>query len=182
MQLAISIQQVQRMTLVQMLGLESRYLNSCLVQTEALLRHSEFQKPLSLVRHRGEDSYHSVLDYLLVLFFPALKPAVLSYYRGDGPPLIEAVRFAQIVALDEALACRVVHLAIIHDELRELGWRTGTDINVLVDCYLEFVARQACPPLSLLAFERSPQRQLASHGGLDMNAAANPSDCRRIRR
>src|SRR5262249_881785 len=111
-------QPTTRLTLVQTLGLKSRYLRSCLVRTKALLAERNYQKGLSLLRHRGEDDYQSVLDYLLVLFMPAIRPAVLAFYDGQGPRLIDLESSTTIAALDEALAARLSDLLLLYGELQ----------------------------------------------------------------
>jgi len=127
MSLVLCQQLEQRLTLIQKLGLDSRYLKSCLVRSEALLCESDFQKPLRLLRRfADEDEFHSVLDFLVAIFVPAMQPRIAAFYRGQGDRLIEQSDWAAIDRLDQMLANALRDLRSLHDELRSKTWRAGT--------------------------------------------------------
>lgn len=154
-------QMEQRHSLIQRLGLESEYLHSCLVKSEAALLERDCQKALYLVRGRAEDQYRSVLDYLLGLFMPSIKPAIFSFYRDGGPRLLDVVPFARIAVVDDALEHRVRELALIYQELRGLSWELDVDFRLLINTYLDFDARPQFPQIGVRIF----QSGLASDGG-----------------
>lgn len=133
----------QRQTLVQKLGLESEYLGSCLVRTEARLHASRYQRGLALLRGLVDESeFRSVLDWLLVLFAPHYADDVQRYYNDGGPSLIASRPWKTIDAVDRILDEEIVRLGDLHKEVWMLGLRARDDeANMLVDAYLEMFAR-----------------------------------------
>lgn len=129
-----------RLTLVQKLGLDSRFLQSCLVETEELLHHSRYQRALVLVRGRGENQYRSILDFLVALHLPAMRPAIVHFYDDEGPRLLDMASASTIAALDDGLAGSVRQLAALHGELLSDGAAARAEV---VDAYLDLVARPA---------------------------------------
>jgi hypothetical protein len=117
----------QRQTLIQKLDLESEFLEACLVRSEALLRESsKAQAPLRLIRRfADEDQYNSLLDFLVAVFVPALKPRIFDYYHGDGSRLIEHSDWADLDRLDRTLVTALHELRALYDELRSAAWRKG---------------------------------------------------------
>jgi hypothetical protein len=115
-----------RQTLVQKLGLDSKFLHSCLVRSEALLHEREYQTPLRLVRHLAvEDDYESVLDFLLGLFVPAIKPRIFAYYHGDGPRLMAQSSWIDIDQLDRMMVTALKELHGLYGEIRSAAWQVG---------------------------------------------------------
>lgn len=126
MEMTLSLNMVQRMTLIQTLGLESEYLETCLVRSETLLRERRYQAPLRLIRKfADEDQYNSVLDFLVGLFVPAMRPRIFAYYEGEGARIIEQSPWADIDRLDRMMVTALHELRVLHDELRSAAWREG---------------------------------------------------------
>jgi hypothetical protein len=116
----------QRQTLLQRLGLESEYLETCLVRSETLLRERRFQTPLRLVRKLAdEDEYNSVLDFLVGLFVPAMRPRIFAFYEGRGARIIEQSPWSDIDRLDRMMVTVLQELRGLYDELRSAAWRAG---------------------------------------------------------
>lgn len=108
-----------RQTLVQKLGLESEYLETFLVRSEKLLKGRRGQRGLALVRHLAdEDEYRSVMDFLVGLFVPSMKPAIKAYYEGHGQKLGEEFTWSFIDNLDRKMVMALEHLA----RLSEVIW------------------------------------------------------------
>jgi hypothetical protein len=126
LRMTFQLNMAQRMTLLQTLGLESEYLETCLVRSETLLRKLRFQAPLRLVRKfADEDQYNSVLDFLVGLFIPAMKPRIFAYYEGEGDRIIEQSPWSDIDRLDRMMVTALTELRALHDELRSAAWQAG---------------------------------------------------------
>jgi len=152
----------QRLTLVMKLGLESRFLRSCLVRSEALLAETEYQTPLRLVRHLAdEDDYQSVLDFLLGIFVPAIKPRIFAFYHGDGPRLIAQSSWADIDRLDRGLAETLKELRGLYDELRSAAWRAGRGDFTVPELTVAWLDISARPRFTLPGVVASDDEQRA---------------------
>lgn len=133
----------QRQTLIQKLGLESEFLNSCLVRTEVRLSRGGFQRGLALLRGIVDESrFRSVLDWLLALYVPALDPEIDRYYAGEGKRFLEAHSWQAIAEADRLLDEELVRLADLHKEVWTLGlYARDDEAQEIVDAYLEMLAR-----------------------------------------
>jgi len=116
-----------RLTLTQRLGLESEFFESTLVRSEQLLKTSKYQCGLKLVKGLENDNYASVLDFLLAVFAPSWKPAILACYSDDGPRLIQLAEWETIDAIDQALAAVIIELARAYTVLERDGWISGKE-------------------------------------------------------
>jgi len=115
-----------RQSLIQKLGLESQYLESCLVRSEELLRDGEYQSPLRLVRKLGEeDDYQSVLDFLTAVFVPGLRQRIFAFYEGDGQQLIAQSDWSEIDRLDRMMVTTLCELRSLYSEVHSAAWRRG---------------------------------------------------------
>jgi hypothetical protein len=115
-----------RLSLIQKLGLESEYLESCLVRSEELLRDGEYQAPLRLMRKFGEeDDYQSVLDFLTAIFVPGLRQRIFAFYKGDGQRLIVQSGWSEIDRLDRMMVTALRELRVLYDEIHSAAWRRG---------------------------------------------------------
>jgi hypothetical protein len=115
-----------RQTLMQNLGLESRFLDSCLIRSETLLRKLEYQRPLRLVRDfADEDDYRSVLDFLVAVFVPAMKARIDAFYDGHGQILMEQSGWIDIDRLDRMMVTALEEMKRLYGESRSAAWRRG---------------------------------------------------------
>lgn len=122
----------QRLGLIQKLGLESKYLESCLVRSEELLHEGEYQAPLRLVRRLAdEDQYNSVLDFLVGIFVPSLRPRIFAFYHNNGERLIAQSEWTEIDRLDRMMVTALHELRALYDEVRSAAWQRGErDVTV----------------------------------------------------
>ena len=144
MQHVLSHNLKQRQTLIQKLGLESRAFKSCLVRSEMLLKTSEFQAPLRLVRKvLDEDNYRSVQDFLVAVFVPLMRPWIQAYYRGESVQMIRGAAWAEIDRLDRTLVTALHGLRVLYTDLRSAAWREGREFTAteVTETWLDFVAR-----------------------------------------
>jgi len=162
--LSLTFQQnlVQRQTLIQRLGLESRFLESCLVRSEEWLRVGNHQAALRLVRRfEDEDGYRSVLDFLLVLFVPELRSSTMAFYAGRGPRLIDETAWTSIDRLDRTFVFVLGDLYTLYRELQSAAWRSGkADVTryELMAAWLDFQAR---PRFAALRILQNAERKVA---------------------
>jgi hypothetical protein len=135
----------QRLSLVQKLGLESDYLESCFVRAETMLRSGDYQRPLVLVRGiLPEDGYRSVLDYLAAVFVPSLIPAIRAYYDNDGERLIDMASWDLIEQIDRCLVDALEELKMLYTELSMQRWARGEKGDIAAT-WLDFHARPRFP-------------------------------------
>jgi hypothetical protein len=132
-----------RQTLVQKLGLESEFLESCLVRTEARLKESRHQRGLALLRGIVDESeFRSVLDWLLALYAPSYAGEIRSFYEDGGKRLIDSRPWRTIDEVDRILDEEIVRLGDLHKEVWMLGlYAADKEARELVDMYLEMFAR-----------------------------------------
>lgn len=108
-----------RQTLIQKLGLESEYLRSVLVRSEMILKTSDGQRGLKLIRRFEEENrYRSVLDFLCGLFAPSLKPHIFGYYQGETGRFIEEFPWVDMDTVDRAMVLTLNELSRLSIELR----------------------------------------------------------------
>ena len=149
MMISLALRQEQniriRQSLIQALGLESKFLQSCLVRSEALLQQSKYQKGLRLVRHFADEvEYRSVMDFLVAIFIPSLKDAIFAYYKGRGERLIAIATPETIERVDKTLARCIVELEQLDRELRGWGRKERREMT---EGWSDLVARPKFPAL-----------------------------------
>lgn len=118
---------------------------TCLPDSEVLLRRGKYQRGLVLVKKLGEKvEYRSTLDFLVALFAPVLKPAVFAYYDETGPLLVEMASKVDIARLDRAVAHNLRALERFYTDLTFGKTALPADSEVATQGWLEFVARPRC--------------------------------------
>lgn len=122
LQLRINLQ--QRLTLLQELGLCSKFYESFLVRSEELLKKSKHQCGLMLLE-RDATEYHGVLDWLHATLSPSWRPHILAYYSGEGPKLGEMIEWGAISQLDWMMAQVILELTKSYRNLQQEGWLVG---------------------------------------------------------
>jgi len=107
----------QRLTLLQELGLKSKYFDSCFVRTERLLKQSYYQKALYLLEREDAENYRGVLDWYLGTASPSWDLRIKAFYRHRCGRLIDDIPFDEIDKMDQVLAEMLVHLQEARKEL-----------------------------------------------------------------
>tara|TARA_Y100001970_G_scaffold97067_1_gene122181 strand:- start:2086 stop:2571 length:486 start_codon:yes stop_codon:yes gene_type:complete len=117
MDIRLSLNLNQRLTLLQKLGLKSKHFDSCLVRTERLIQQSHYQKALSLLEQEGAGNYRGVLDWYCGTASPSWDLRIKAYYDGRCGRLIETVPFDEIDKMDQVYAEILMHLNETRKEL-----------------------------------------------------------------
>lgn len=154
-----------RQTLIQKLGLESKYLESFLVRSETFLRTRDGQRGVALVRHLAdEDRYRSVLDFLVGLFVPSMKPAIFAFYNDDGPKLGEEFDFQFIDNLDQRMVQALDELRGLAIEMKLLELNDRTSRTELTATEVDLILRPQFPTVVTQA-ERKQWKRWVERGG-----------------
>lgn len=133
-----------RQTLVQKLGFQSEFLESCLVRTEKRLKDLHYQRGLALLRGIVDESkFRSVLDWLLSLYVPSYAGEIRDFYQDSGKRrLIDSRPWRTIDEIDRILDEELLRLAELHKEVWTLGlYARDEEARQIVDMYLEMFAR-----------------------------------------
>src|SRR5690606_17178810 len=117
----------QRQTLMMKLDLTGTFLESALVRTEHKLREDlEAQRALTLIKYvRSEDDYHCIIDWLLAVFVPSIRPDIEEHYHHNGPRLIEHRNWATIDLIDRKMVVALEMLKRFRLEMLKQGWAHG---------------------------------------------------------
>jgi hypothetical protein len=117
----------QRQRLMQKLELVDTFLESALVRTEAKLREDrEAQKALALIKYvRGAEDYHCILDWLLAVFVPSMRPDIQAHYENNAPRLIQHRPWALIDLIDRKMVVALEMLKRFRLEMLQQGWKHG---------------------------------------------------------
>lgn len=129
MDMGMRLQQnlVMRQKLMQKLELKDSFLESTLVRAESKLQNDlEAQRALALIKYvRSEESYRCILDWLLAVFVPSIRPDIEAHYNHNGPRLIQHRSWATIDLIDRKLVVALDMLKRFRLEMLKQGWAHG---------------------------------------------------------